>query len=173
MISFEVFFADRGRSAVRAGADVLILPTNTSSYAKAQVPTQEVAASEIQAVEEGRNLLQAAPTGYSAVITNRGVLLQRSVLGRRQVLFADLPRRTGLTLYVRYGDVPVFALIVLALLVGWATGLGRRRRGRQHDGRQRQRRSADKAPEAPSEAAGERYPLPVTGGEVRPDRPQP
>jgi len=172
MISFEVFYADRGRSAVRAGADVLILPTNTSSYAAAQVPTQEVAASEIQAVEEGRNLLQAAPTGYSAVITNRGVLLQRSVLGRRQVLFADLPRRTGLTLYVRYGDVPVVALAVLALLVGWAAGLSRRQKQRQH-GRRQKRRGVPDAPAAVSEVAGERYPLPVTGGEVRPDRPQP
>ncbi len=175
MISFEVFFADRGRSAVRAGADVLILPTNTSSYANAQVPTQEVAASEIQAVEEGRNLLQAAPTGYSAVISNRGALLQRSVLGRRQVLFADLPRRTGLTLYVRYGDVPVFALAVLALLLGWAAGLGRRQ-GRRRHGRPQQLRQepgADKAREAPTETAGERHPLPVAGGQVGQTRAQP
>jgi apolipoprotein N-acyltransferase len=31
MISYEVFYADRGRSSVRAGAQVLIVPTNTSS----------------------------------------------------------------------------------------------------------------------------------------------
>ena len=82
MISYEVFYADRGRSSVRDGAQLLIVPTNTSSYSSAQVPTQEIAASEIQAVQQGRDLLQAAPTGYSAAITNRGVLVQRSVLGR-------------------------------------------------------------------------------------------
>ena len=82
MISYEVFYADRGRSSVRNGAQLLIVPTNTSSYATAQVPTQEIAASEIQAVQQGRDLLQAAPTGYSAAITNRGVAA--AALGARR-----------------------------------------------------------------------------------------
>ena len=106
MISYEVFYADRGRSSVRAGAQVLIVPTNTSSYATAQVPTQEIAASEVQAVQQGRDLLQSAPTGYSAWITHRGVLLARSVLGARQIVPATLDLRTGSTLYVRFGDAP-------------------------------------------------------------------
>jgi apolipoprotein N-acyltransferase len=119
MISYEVFYADRGRSSVRAGAQLLIVPTNTSSYATAQVPTQEIAASEVQAVQQGRDLLQAAPTGYSAAVTNRGVLLDRSTLGARQVVFATLSRRTGTTLYVRYGDLPVLVLAGVALVAGW------------------------------------------------------
>jgi len=119
MISYEVFYADRGRSAVRAGARLLIVPTNTSSYATSQVPTQEIAASEVQAVQQGRDLLQAAPTGYSAAITNRGQLLQRSVLGRQQVILATLDERSGWTVYVRFGEAPVLALCGAALAVGW------------------------------------------------------
>jgi apolipoprotein N-acyltransferase len=119
MVSYEVFYADRGRSSVRHGAEVLIVPTNTSSYATAQVPTQEIAASEVQAVQQGRDLLQAAPTGYSAAITNRGVLEQRSVLGARQIISTTLDRRVGWTLYVRYGDLPVLVLAAAGLAVGW------------------------------------------------------
>ena len=128
MISYEVFYADRGRPSVRDGAQLLIVPTNTSSYATAQVPTQEIAASEIQAVQQGRDLLQSAPTGYSAAITNRGVLLQRSVLGERQVITATLARRVGWTLYVRYGDLPVLLVASLAVIAGWVLA-GRRRTG--------------------------------------------
>jgi apolipoprotein N-acyltransferase len=127
MVSYEVFYADRGRSSVRAGAQLLIVPTNTSSYATAQVPTQEIAASEVQAVQQGRDLLQAAPTGYSAAVTNRGVLVRRSVLGAQQVVFATLARRDGTTLYVRFGDTPVLALSVVALLAGWLVADRRRR----------------------------------------------
>jgi apolipoprotein N-acyltransferase len=127
MVSYEVFYADRGRSSVRAGAQLLIVPTNTSSYATAQVPTQEIAASEVQAVEQGRDLLQAAPTGYSAAITHRGTLLQRSVLGAPQVVLATLERRVGWTVYVRTGDTPVLVLAAVALLGGWVVA-GRRRR---------------------------------------------
>ena len=58
MISFEVFFAVSGRSATRAGAQLLVVPTNTASYSTSQVPTQEVAAARLQAIEEGRDLIQ-------------------------------------------------------------------------------------------------------------------
>ncbi len=127
MVSYEVFYAGRGRSAVRDGAQLLIVPTNTSSYARSQVPTQEIAASEVQAVQQGRDLLQAAPTGYSAAITHRGTLRERSVLGARQVVLATLDRRTGSTIYVRDGDLPVILLAAGATLAGWL--LASRRRG--------------------------------------------
>ncbi len=127
MVSYEVFYAERGRSSVRAGAQLLIVPTNTSSYAAAQVPTQEIAAAEVQAVQQGRDLLQAAPTGYSAAITNRGTLLERSGLGAQQVVFATLSRRAGWTLYVRFGDLPVEVGAGVALVGAWLLA-GRRNR---------------------------------------------
>jgi len=119
LVSFEVFYAGRSRSSVRAGAQVLIVPTNTSSYATAQVPTQEVAADIVQAVETGRDLVQAAPTGYSTVVTPRGAVTQRSVLARRQVLTATVPLRRGFTPYDHLGDPPFLIVAVLALALGW------------------------------------------------------
>jgi apolipoprotein N-acyltransferase len=127
MVSYEVFYADRGRDPVRHGAQLLIVPTNTSSYATAQVPTQEIAASIIQAVQQGRDLLQASPTGYSAAITNRGRLLQRSVLGAPQIVAATLSRRDGWTVYVRFGDLLPLVLAGAALAGGWVVA-GRSRR---------------------------------------------
>jgi apolipoprotein N-acyltransferase len=123
LVSFEVFYADRGRSSVRAGAQVLIVPTNTSSYSTSQVPTQEIAAAEVQAVEQGRDLLQAAPTGFSAVVDHRGQLLNRSTLGKQQVILATVDRRTGETLYVRYGDDPILVLAGAALLGSWVLAM--------------------------------------------------
>ncbi len=125
LVSFEVFYANRSRTSVRAGAELLVVPTNTSSYATAQVPTQEVAADAVQAVQTGRDLVQAAPTGYSTVVTQRGVVLQRSVLGRPQVLTASVPLRRGFTPYDHWGDLPVLVAAALLLLAGW-------RRARRH-----------------------------------------
>ena len=89
------------------------------------MPTQEIAASEVQAVQQGRDLLQAAPTGYSAAVTHRGTLLDRSVLGVRQVVTATLDRRAGWTVYVRYGDLPVILLAAAAMLGVWLLALRR------------------------------------------------
>ena len=119
LVSYEVFFADRGRSSVRAGAQLLVVPTNTSSYSTSQVPAQEIAAARVQAVEEGRDLVQAAPTGFSGVIDHRGAVLQRSGLGERAVISARVGLRTGATLYERWGDWPVEVLAALLLGLGW------------------------------------------------------
>jgi apolipoprotein N-acyltransferase len=123
LVSFEVFYAGRSHSSVRAGAQLLTVPTNTSSYSTSQVPAQEIAAAAVQAVETGRDLVQAAPTGYSAVVTQRGVVVRRSVLGRRQVVTATVALRRGLTPYDHWGDLPVLLLSALALAAGWARQL--------------------------------------------------
>ncbi|MGH9083126.1 MAG: apolipoprotein N-acyltransferase, partial [Acidimicrobiales bacterium] len=131
MLSYEVFFSGRGRSAVRAGARLLVVPTNTSSYAGDQVPAQEVAADRVQAVEEGRDLVQAAPTGYSSVVDAGGAVLRQSDLGARQVLVASVALRTGRTVYERFGDLPVLVLVAALVAAGWAAA-GRRRQHRRH-----------------------------------------
>jgi apolipoprotein N-acyltransferase len=123
LVSFEIFYAGRSHESVRAGAQLLAVPTNTSSYSTSQVPTQEMAAAIVQAVETGRDLVQAAPTGFSVAVTQRGVVLQRSDLGRRQVLFATVALRRGFTPYDHWGDLPVLVLAALALVGGWARQL--------------------------------------------------
>src|SRR5439155_14542486 len=85
MISYEVFFSDRARAAVRAGADVLLVPTNASSYRTSQVPTQELSAARLRAIETGRVVVQSGPTGYSGVIDDRGRVVTRTTLGRQEI----------------------------------------------------------------------------------------
>jgi len=123
MVSYEVFFASRGRIATRAGARLLIVPTNTASYSTSQVPTQEIAASRLQAIAEGRDLVQASPTGFSAIIDHRGRVLARTALGRRQVLVGEVDLRTGRTIYERFGDLPVLIGAGGLLIGGWLADL--------------------------------------------------
>jgi apolipoprotein N-acyltransferase len=119
LVSFEIFYAGRSHSSVRAGAELLAVPTNTSSYSTSQVPSQEIAAAKVQAVQTGRDLVQAAPTGFSAVVTQRGVVVEQSVLGARQVLTASVALRRGMTPYDHWGDLPVLLLSAVALAAGW------------------------------------------------------
>ncbi|HUO48339.1 MAG TPA: hypothetical protein VMU09_05855, partial [Acidimicrobiales bacterium] len=71
------------------------------------------------AVQTGRDLIQASPTGYSAVLTQRGSVVARTALGRRQVLGATVTLRRGMTPYDREGDLPVVLLACGALALGW------------------------------------------------------
>lgn len=127
LLSYEVFFADRARAAVRAGGQLLVVPTNAASFTGRQIPAQQVAAARLRARETGRFLLQAAPTGYSAVITPTGQVVARSRLGEPAVLQADVGSRFGHTPYVRMGDAPVVGLAGALLAAGWITERRRRR----------------------------------------------
>jgi apolipoprotein N-acyltransferase len=118
-ISFEVFFAERGRAAARAGGEVLLVPTNASSYTTSQVPTQEVAAARLRAWETGRWVVQSAPTGFGAIVDHQGRVLERTRLGEAQILQGGAEMRTGRTLYVRWGDWPVVVVAALAVVAGW------------------------------------------------------
>ena len=119
-ISYEGFFDDRARGGVRAGGEALLIPTNASSYRTAQVPSQQVAAARLRARETGRWVVQAAPTGFSAVVDNRGRLLARSRIGERRVLVRRIERRRGLTPYARWNDAPALCLALLLWLIGLA-----------------------------------------------------
>lgn len=112
VISYEVFFPDRARAAIRAGGRILLVPTNASSYRDAQIPSQEVAVARLRAIETGRWVVQAAPTGYSAVIDHRGVVRVLSGLGGAEVLQTGVDLRRGRTLSVSWGPEP---WLVLAL----------------------------------------------------------
>ncbi len=128
VISYEVFFPDRARAAVNAGGQLLLIPTNASSYRTSQVPTQEVAAAQLRTWETGRDAIQAAPTGYSALIDHDGRVLVRSTLGRTQAITGMLTLRTGRTWYGRFGDFPTLAMAIAALLASFG---GMRARFRQ------------------------------------------
>ena len=117
LISYEVFFADRARGAVRAGADVLLVPTNASSFTTSQVPGQELAAARLRALETGRTVVQAAPTGYTAVVDADGRVWARSGLGGAEVLSRTVDRRQGRTLAARAGEAPLLVLAALLLVI--------------------------------------------------------
>jgi apolipoprotein N-acyltransferase len=102
---------------------VLLVPTNTASYTTSQVPASEIATARLRAWETGRDVVMAAPTGFSAVIDPGGRVRARTGLGTPQVLVATVTRRTGSTPYLALGDTP-FVLVALAVLAAaWASAL--------------------------------------------------
>ena len=129
-VSWEVFFSRRVREGVREGGEIVLNPTNGSSYWLTQIQTQQVAASALRAVESGRWVVQAAPTGFSAIVDDSGSVLQRTDISERAIVVADVPRRSGTTPAQRLGDLPAALIAAAALLVAdrprWRALLRRR-----------------------------------------------
>lgn len=119
-ISWEVFFGRRVREGVRSGGEIVLNPTNGSSYWLTQVQSQQVASSALRAAESGRWLVQVSPTGFSAILDDHGAVLQQTAISERAVLIAEVPRLTGTTPAQALGDLPaLLAALAALLLVAW------------------------------------------------------
>jgi apolipoprotein N-acyltransferase len=117
-ISWEIFFDHRARDAIGNGGALLLNPTNGSSYWLTIVQTQQVASSRLRAIETDRWVAQVAPTGFSAVVTSDGDVIERTGISEQRVIHATVPLREGLTLAVRWGAWPAVGLALALLLVG-------------------------------------------------------
>lgn len=121
-ISWEVFFEHRTRDAARDGAEVLLNPTNGASYWLTIVQSQQVASSRLRALETGRWMLQAAPTGFSAVIDPNGRVLDRTGVSEQAVLHATVERREGDTWATRVGPWPMLLVALVCLAAAHLPG---------------------------------------------------
>ncbi|CAN5643548.1 apolipoprotein N-acyltransferase [soil metagenome] len=132
VISWEFFFGDRGRDAISGRGEVgelLLNPTNGSSFPGTVVQSQQVGASRLRSIETGRWEVQAAPTGFSAFVSPSGEVLQRSAVSERRVENRDVPLRDGRTLYLRWGVWPVVILALGLVVASRAIPEALRRRG--------------------------------------------
>ncbi|MEO0495360.1 MAG: apolipoprotein N-acyltransferase [Actinomycetota bacterium] len=119
-ISWEVFFDHRARDAIGNGGQLLLNPTNGSSYWLTIVQSQQIASSRLRAVETDRFVLQAAPTGFSGVIAPDGDVLQRTGVSEQKVLYDTVELRSGRTLSVQLGAWPmmIYGVVALAAIHG-------------------------------------------------------
>ncbi len=124
VISWEVFFAGRAREGVKAGAEAILNPTNGASYTGTIVQTQQVASSRLRAIETGRWVVQAAPTGFTAIVDADGTVRQRTAVSEQRVLYDTIELRTGRTWYTNLGDGPF--IVALLLLLGSSLWFSRR-----------------------------------------------
>ena len=123
-ISWEIFFDHRARDAIGDGDGLVLLnPTNGSSYWLTVVQSQQIASSRLRAIETDRWVVQAAPTGFSAVVTPSGEVVERTGISESRVIQTTVELRHGDTLAVRLGAWPV--AVAAALTLSLALGLGR------------------------------------------------
>ena len=125
LVSFEIFYAGRSHASVRAGAELLVVPTNTSSYSTSQVPAQEIAAG----AGPGRPDGPRPRPGRADRIQRRGHPTRRRGAAQRprraaRSCSATVALRRGFTPYDHWGDLPVLVLALVALVAGWPVSGG-------------------------------------------------
>ena len=95
VICFEVAYDGAGAFVGPAGAQLLVVQTNNATFGHTAETYQQLAMSQLRAVETGRTVLQAATTGKSAVIGPDGGrrATVRTRCSGRAILVAQVPLR--------------------------------------------------------------------------------
>jgi apolipoprotein N-acyltransferase len=131
-ICFEVADDTVVRQAVTGGGRLLVVQTNNASYehkgdsGRGGETAQQLAISQLRAVEHGRAVVVAATSGVSAMISPDGKVLARTSVFTPAVLDMRLPLRDPLTIADRVGPWPEW-IASLAGLLALVIGLLRRR----------------------------------------------
>jgi apolipoprotein N-acyltransferase len=97
----------------------VVNPTNGSSYRGTILQSQQIASSRLRAIESGRNVVQVAPTGFSAFVSADGQVSKRTGVSESAARFTDVELRNGRTWYSHIGDAPfiVFFAVLFAILL--------------------------------------------------------
>jgi len=124
LICYEAIFPRHLRGIA---ADWTLQVTNDAWFGRFSGPFQHLAQARLRAIETGRPLVRVANTGISAVIDARGGLVAQLGLGQPGRIDAALPGHLPPTPWLRWGDVPLLTLALLAALVLTLRDRGRRR----------------------------------------------
>jgi apolipoprotein N-acyltransferase len=117
-ICHEALFPELIGDAIRGGAELLVNVSNDGwldgGYGTAS--EQHFAMSKFRAVETRRYLVRAASTGVSGIVDPYGRVVVSLPAATDGVATAYVAGRSGLTAYVRLGDLFAFGCVVAGLL---------------------------------------------------------
>lgn len=132
VISFEGDFGSLVRQRIDAGARLLIVATNTSTWEGSAASAQHVAFSQVRAAENGVWVVHAAVSGISAFIDPTGEVRSTIPMWSAGAEVHEVAFAREVTLYARVGDwLPYICLV--GGLAAVASGTWQRRRGARPD----------------------------------------
>ncbi|MGK9274478.1 apolipoprotein N-acyltransferase [Williamsia muralis] len=118
---WEVAFDRSARKAVRAGAQLLSVPTNNATFGRTEMTYQQLAMSQVRAVEHGRSVVVSATSGVSAVINPDGQITASTGIFEPGIMVQTIALHTERTVATTVGPLPERIAVVLTVLgLMWA-----------------------------------------------------
>ncbi|MEE1794806.1 apolipoprotein N-acyltransferase [Streptomyces sp. BE308] len=119
---YEAAFDDAVRDTVKHGGQLIAVPSNNATFGRSEMTYQQLAMSQVRAVEHGRSVVVPVTSGVSAVIRPDGTIVRKTKMFTPDALVDEVPLRSSLTPATRMGPLPegVIALLAVAGL-GWVT----------------------------------------------------
>ncbi|HKJ42342.1 MAG TPA: apolipoprotein N-acyltransferase, partial [Sunxiuqinia sp.] len=119
IICFESAFSQYVSKFVKKGAQLLFVITNDGWWKDSAGYKQHFSYARLRAVETRRSIARSANTGLSALINQRGDIIEMAPHGIRAAIKGQLKVNDKMTFYMRYGDylgrISLFISVMLLL----------------------------------------------------------
>ena len=116
VMCFEVAFDEQVRDGVTHGGQLIVVQTNNATYNHTAETRQQLAMSQLRAVEHGRAVVVAATSGISAVITPNGHVVAKTAELTPAIVDMPVVLRTPLTIADHLGAGPEWVIGILGVL---------------------------------------------------------
>ncbi len=115
-ICYEIGFAGQVAAAL-PNADFLLTSSSDAIFLNTAEIAQHLQVARIRAIENGRWLVRAGTVGVTAVINEKGQVIQQLPLTEQGVLYQTVQPMQGGTPYSVWRDIPVMLVFVFVLIV--------------------------------------------------------
>ena len=122
MICYEDVFGDELAARQRDTATkhhLWINLTNLAWFGDSQAPEQQLRLAQLRSLETGIPTLRATNTGVTAIINHEGQILAEFPNFKQGVLSGQVQPHSGLTPFVKWGNMPILLLSLGLLVLGW------------------------------------------------------
>lgn len=117
-ICYEDVFGEELLSRVPSST-ILLNVTNDAWYDRSPAAHQHLQIAQARAAETGRYMLRATNTGMTAIIDQRGQLVEIAPWFQMLALTGEAQGFDGVTPYVRFGNAPIIVWMLLTVLWCW------------------------------------------------------
>ena len=117
-ICYEDAYGTEIRQAL-PDANILINVSNDAWFGDSFAPHQHLQIARMRAIENGRYLLRATNTGISAIIDNKGNIVEQSPQFKPHALNAEAKLFNGATPFSQYGNTVILSISFIILLISF------------------------------------------------------
>jgi apolipoprotein N-acyltransferase len=116
VICFEVAYANHIRETISAGAQVMVVQTNNSTFGNTAQPEQQFAITRFRAIENQRAFLVASTSGISGLISNDGTVMAKTSQFEPALLTGEVSLITENTTSQNHPNWVTYASIFIVVL---------------------------------------------------------
>jgi len=120
VICFESAFGGYMTDYIKNGANLIFVITNDGWWRNTPGYKQHLSFSSLRAIESRRSIARSANTGISAIINQRGDILQQTDWWERDTLTGTIKTNDKITTFVKYGDfigrISIFFSILIFIM---------------------------------------------------------